>query len=200
MLVQTFKLDSFKEKHLKPVTEKEVREQTQRDIDEVEQIDRLSDAESDDLVIQIESSKEKAQKALEDDLLNFLDEGGSQTTYRDKLAVLGLIKLKSVEFSKGWEYFCLPTREGSDLRVGGKNFKTKAGVVIILKAPDETTYTRAMGVTYDPVIDHGAITTLVIQAENTYDRHRGFSTASAPVLSPTVPEGHVKTESGIYIK
>lgn len=190
-------VETFKQKFLKPQSEKELKEEIQKDADEVEQIDRLPDDKADELVIQVESAKEKAQKALEDDLLNFLDEGSGEITYREKLATVGLVKLKSIEFSKGWEYFCFPTREGGQVSVGGKTFKTKAGVVAVLIAPDKTTYTRAMGVTYDPVIDHGAITTLVVQTENTYDRHRGFSTASQPVVKPV--DDMKKTDSGIYL-
>lgn len=191
-------VQNFKDEYLKPKTQEEAKAESIQDLEELELIDKASDTEADEIVIETETRKEKARKALEDDLLNFLDEGGSRTSYRERLASVGLVKLKSIEFSKGWEYFCLPTRENGNLMIEGKNFETHEGIVAILKTPEGKTYSRAMRVTYDPEIDHGAITTLVVQCENTYDRVRGFSTASE-VQTPPDPEGYKKTESGIYV-
>jgi hypothetical protein len=208
-------VDSFKEKHLKDedanltLTEKKKKKQDEiaKEVWELEQID--NDSTGDAFVIKTEQAKEKKAKALEDDFLNFLDEDKNYSSYRERLAAIGIIKLKSIEFAKGWEYFCIATKEGSNIgiksvingEVVNRTFATKNGIAVILKDPAGGTYIRAIGVTYDPVVDHGALTTLVIQAENTYDKVRGYSLSNLTIpTGATTPDGsYTKDKSGLFI-
>jgi hypothetical protein len=187
-------LETFKKKHLpnqnKTVLEKEkeARIQVEEDTAEVNAI-----AESDKAFDSLMKEQEASSKALEDEMLNFLGETKSFADYRDRLAAVGLTKLASIEFSKGWEYVCLSTDGKHPITIGGKSFETKAGILVVLKAPDGTYFARAMGVTYDPTIDFVAITTLVLQAENSYDHKRKI------ILPTNFNEGLTQTESGLFI-
>lgn len=162
------------------------------------ELEEIDSERGDDFVIATEQAKEKQEKALQDDLLNFLDEDKNITNYRERLAVVGELKLKSIEFVKGWEYFCKSTDGHTKLTVFGKSFDTKPGIVIVLKDPSGQTYIGAVGVTYEPEIDHGALTTLVVQAENTYDKVRGYSLTD--IQLPIGTPGYQKNQAGIYTK
>lgn len=195
-------IEKFKDKYISDpdrnltLSEKELkkREELEREEWELEEIDS---PHGDEFVIKTEQAKEKKAKSLQDDLLNFLDEDRNYISYRERLAAIGEMKLKSIEFVKGWEYYCRSTEANQRIKVFGKSFDTKPGIIVIIKDPLNKTYIGAMGVTYDPVIDHGAITTLVIQAENTYDKVRGYSLSDIQI--PVGNKDFTKDKSGIYV-
>ena len=166
---------------------------------ELEQIE--SDEHGDDFIIQTEKAKEKADNALQADMLDFLDASKhSMLGYREKLARIGVMKLDSVEFSKGWTYRCLPTSEGQQIHIGNKTFNSKAGIVVTLTSPDRKNFVRAMTLTYNPEVDHGALTTMVLQAENTYDKYRGLILTQNNLPGQTTASDYIKKASGLYTK
>lgn len=196
MSVKKFKDKYLKDKHESPLEERKSKEEElEREEWELEEIDS---ERGDDFVIATEQAKEREERKLQDELLNFIDEDHNITSYRERLAVVGELKLKSIEFVKGWEYFCISTTGDSKITVFGKSFATKPGIVVILKDPSGQVYIKAMGVTYDPEVDHGALVTLVVQAENTYDKVRGYSLTD--IQLPISSKGYNKNEAGIYTK
>jgi hypothetical protein len=194
-------IKKFKDKYLKEkdtLTYSEQKKAKEEELVREEwELDEIDSVRGDDFVIATEKAREKTEKALQDDLLNFLDEDHNIVNYRERLAVVGEVKLKSIEFDKGWEYYCKSTDGKTKITIFGKSFDTKPGIVVILKDPQNRAYIGAIGVTYDPEIDHGALVTLVVQAENTYDKVRGYSLTD--IQLPIGAQDYTKNDSGIYV-
>lgn len=136
-----------------------------------------------------EDEKKRKEKKEVDSVKNSIFEKGIGT-YLTRLAKHGNSLLDDVDFEKGWEAEFVPT-SGSPINIYGKSFKTKQGIVCILKAPTGEVYVRAVRVNFDPDVDMSNVHKLSIQAENTLDSYKGL------LLSDKKKEK--KTKDGIYL-
>lgn len=138
--------------------------------------------------------EERKQEQTQKDTIATDLQGAVNITYKTKLAEYGLGKLADVGFPPKWEFYCVPTQKGS-LDIFGKRFKTQDGMIIVLRSPKKDVYIRAVGLTYDPIIDMKNINTLAIQAENTLDSIKGLLLSDNKDTMATFP----KTQGGVYL-
>jgi hypothetical protein len=140
---------------------------------------------------QTEGDKQKQQKEKIDDVNSFL-EGERQRafTYRSDLANYGNGMLPDI-LDKGWEGRFLAT-DGSLINLYNRSFKSKEGLVLVLKYKDEV-YIRAIRTTRDSQVDTNAVRVMCEQAENTIDSRKG-------ILLSDKKNQPKKTKGGVYLE
>lgn len=161
-----------------------------REIEEAE--DYLKQVESGGrkfVVEDIEKDQKAQRKATEDFLSGLETKKLYKITYRRKLADELQKKLEEIDFPKGWKYNAIPTDGKTPLRVYGRGFDTKEGIVLVLKSSKGEVFIRAVSTCYQPEVDFKAMNILAVQAENTVDSAKGI------LLS----DKDKKTKSGIYL-
>lgn len=172
--------------------EKETRKKREmsEDLDYLRQVENRGGKKF--VIDEIEEGRKKEQDA-EDQVKTYL-QGKGAFSYRKTLANHALNKIHNLDLGDKWEYDVIPT-SGEDITVYGKRFKTKPGVVAILKA-DRNVYIRAILTSYDPDYDFNAMNLLVTQFENTIDSIKGL------LLSDNIdtPSTLKRTKSGIYLE
>jgi hypothetical protein len=114
--------------------------------------------------------------------------------YGEKLAAYGQTRLILIDWPEGWEYYMLATF-GKPIKLYGKWFDTKEGILCVLRSPRGDVYTRAVLTTSNPIIDMKNVDTLVTQAENTLDSYKGLLLSDNVDTVSTLK----KTKNGIYL-
>ncbi len=169
---------------LKIQKEKEKKREAEKADDYLRQVDKLG---SDFVVADIEKDRKKAKKKADAFLTSLGQKKLYRFTYRSSLAKNLQNKVSEIDFPDGWEYKAIPTDGKRQIRVYGKYFDTKQGVVLILKSPKGEVFIRAVQTCYRPEVDFKSMNILAVQAENTVDSAKGI------LLSDK------KTKSGIYL-
>ena len=131
----------------------------------------------------LEKEKEAAKKAIE-------EEEAKIEEYKDKLADELREKVSAIDFPNGWQYDTLPTSDNRQITIYGQSFKTKQGIILVLKSPKGEVFIRAVRTCYKPEVDFKAMRILAVQAENTVDSDKGILLSDKKVK---------KTKSGIYL-
>lgn len=176
----TFKYENedFTPEELKDLERKDFDPKLLKNIQEKKDKDFVEVMEDDDrgaaYVEGVERGKISKAKDLKDEAANYVDmgKGGSFSSYRANLAEWGMWILMHKNLPKGYEYHCIPTKEGS-LDIYGKNFKTKDGIIFVLKDLDGKVYIRAMGISLDTEVDVSNVQLMAVEVENTIDSIEG---------------------------
>jgi len=168
-------------------TEKEKKREAEETDDYYRQVDKYGSKITVEDIEREESKKAKDK----DDKKTDLQGRKHLFSYERQLAKYCQEGLNKIDFPEGWEYHALPTH-GSDIRLYGKYFKTKIGVIVIVRTSDGDVLVRAVLTTQDPQIDMKNMDTMVVQAENTVDSAKG-------ILLSDIPKGPKRTKSGIIL-
>jgi hypothetical protein len=146
-----------------------------------------SEAEGMDYVAKTEQEKQAVaakQRETVTDIADLLK--GRPWDYMSNMAEWAMWLLMHIEWTIGWDYHCIPTKSGNK-NIYGKNFATKDGILFVLKAPNGKVFVRAMSCCFDAPIDINAVTTFVVQAENTLDQYnRVLETESIKKFDETI--------------
>ena len=163
-------LKDLERKDFNPKLLEDIQEKKDEDFVEVMEDDERATA----YVEGVEKAKISKAKDLRDEAANYVDLGrkGSFASYRINLAEWGMWTLMQKGFPKGYEYHCIPTKEGS-LDIYGKNFKTRDGIIFVLKDKEGKVYIRAMGISLNTEIDVSNIQLMAVEVENTIDAIEG---------------------------
>lgn len=119
--------------------------------------------------------EKKDEKKKNDETANWLENQISHRIgYRRRLAEYAeLESWTRLDSREGWIYNCLAT-SGERIKIYGKNYTTREGVVHVLKSPKGDVFIRAVGVNYNPEVDISNIHTMFTQAQNTIDSAKGL--------------------------
>jgi len=146
-----------------------------KNLQEERQTDFLDKMESEESgTAYVKKTEEAKLKQAFDQKLAAMDylSGLPHVSYRTNLAEWGMWKLMNIDWPVGWEYHCIPTKQG-EMNVYGKRFDTQDGILFVLKSPKGTVFMKAVSCNYDPEIDTHALTQLSVECENTLDSFRG---------------------------
>ena len=169
--------------------EKSKKREMEEDLDYFKEVDRPDGWK---FVGQYEKAKDDAGKTIVADEKTLLQMyQGRKISYRTLLAKFGQEALARIEFPKGWEVTCLATGARRILKIYGKQFKSREGLVVILRSPSKEVFIRAIRVIYKSEVDYGAMKNLVLQAENTLDSEKGLLLSDRPKEK--------RTKSGIIL-
>lgn len=118
--------------------------------------------------------KEKISRHVKqkEEVMNYLDMSADFASYRANIAEYGMWLMMSKFFPVGYEYHCVPSKEGT-MNIYGKTFDTQSGIIFVLKEPKGKVYIQAMKCYYDPTIDVPAIQLMAVNVENTVDMLEG---------------------------
>lgn len=118
--------------------------------------------------------REKIKKAHDqkEEAKNYVDMASGYDSYRVNAAEYGMWLLMHKEIPDGFEYHCVPTRQGN-MNIYGRDFETKDGIVFVLRDPKGQVYIKAMRCTYLPDLDIEAISKMSLEVENTVDYVQG---------------------------
>ncbi len=142
------------------------------------------------VIADIEKDKKKEKTAADKFLNDLQTKKLYRVTYRRKLADELREKVSAIDFPNGWQYDTLPTSDNRQITIYGQSFKTKQGIILVLKSPKGEVFIRAVRTCYKPEVDFKAMRILAVQAENTVDSDKGILLSDKKVK---------KTKSGIYL-
>ena len=182
--------DKFKTNDAAIKPARSTKEEQHEDQEHLRQVD-LPESEGGGHVFieQTESDKAKKHQKEIDDVNSFLEnEKQRKFTYRRDMAEYGNSKLPDI-LTTGWEGKFIPT-DGSLVNVYDRSFKSREGIILVLKYQTEV-FIKAIQVTGDSPVDTNAIRVMCEQAENTIDSRKG-------ILLSDKKEN--KTKGGIYLK
>ncbi len=120
-----------------------------------------------------ETQKLKDSKAKKEEAADYVANTLSHESYRANLAEWGMYLLMQKDFPIGFEYHCIPTKDGS-LNIYGKHFFTQEGILFVLKAPNGKVFIKAVMCCYQSEIDVNAVGLLSVEMENTVDSLKGL--------------------------
>lgn len=164
----------MKKKKTKQELHEEGKKEMGEALDYLKQVDRLRDESSRKYVIEKEVERVKGEEKGRHDIKNALsNQKHAKFTYRRRLAIYAQTSLATIDFPAGWEYYGVPT-DGKQVRIFGKWFASKEGILVIVRSPQGEVYIRGILCTMNPEYDVKAIDILVIQAENTLDSAKGL--------------------------
>jgi len=178
---------------MKSGTRLEQQQQNKKELGELQdEFNEIEGIHGREYVVNKEKAKLKARKAHEQNIASDLEtKKKSKVAYRERLVSFG--NTLFTDFEENWEVQFIPTGN-STVRIYGKQFQGKEGVVLILKSPTGKVFIRAVSTSYDPPTDIAAVKTLSVQAENTVDSVKGLLANELPVRN-----GGKKTPGGIYL-
>lgn|SRR3990167_851487 len=146
-------------------------------------------------VVDTRKEEKKEEKKSQDNLKSYLEiRRQARYGYRERLATYAFERMVQQNFPLEWEYYCIPT-DGRNMMIFGKGFKTKEGILFIIKSPKGDVYVRGVALVHDPEYDVNAVNIMVIQVENTIDSARGFLLSDNKDTASTMK----KTKGGIYV-
>ena len=141
--------------------------------DYLKQIERSDSEGGRKFVVDKIKEEEKEKKDKSDTVKSVLESKKQRhVSYRYDLAKYGNWLLEEQE-TKGWHQEFVPT-DGTRVKIYGKFWKSKPGIILVLKDPAGNVYVRGIKTTYVPEYDEAGIKTLVVQAENTIDSYKGL--------------------------
>lgn len=139
--------------------------------------------------------EQKKEQNQEDDWKTYLQNKSRRTnTYIQRLTDYGNKKLYQSDLDEQWVGSFIAT-DGHAIELFGKSFKTKRGLILVIKSPKGAVYVRGMTITSDPNYDINAVNVLVIQAQNTIDGEKGLLLSDNVDTDSTLK----RTKGGIYL-
>jgi len=149
--------------------EKKKKREMDEDLDYLKQVEKPGGRK-----FVVDKIKDEEQKE-KDRIANIASglQSDAKVTYHTRLAAYGQAGLETLDWPTGWEGYCFPTN-GSDVRIYGKQFKTRVGIQVIIRDNNGFIYARGVLTTMNPIIDMKNVDTLVVQAENTIDSAKGL--------------------------
>lgn len=167
-----------------------------REQEDEEHLRQVDTEEGPEFIRQIEDEKKKVNDLNLQNISSVLNsKRRSPIGYRATLRNYGNGMIIDSELDKGWGAYFVETNGGKTISVGGRTFDTKEGLVMILKAPNNKSFARAIQVIYDPAFDVNAVHVLLEQLDNTIDSEKGLLLDK----KKDSQSGFKKTEAGIYI-
>lgn len=144
-------------------------------------------------VAQYETDKKEKEDKVSDTVKNQISDTGP-VTYRTRLAEYWQKEMNKLDFRQGDEGYVVSTNDGS-VRIFGRTYKSKQGIIVVLKTKEGNVYVRCIRVSNNPEIDMNAMQNLLNQTENTLDSLKGIllSDRKDPLT------GLNKTKSGIIL-
>lgn len=178
----------------KPKTSLELKQQKKReleaDLDYLKQVDQPQGRK---FVSDVRKAEQKKEKTIEDNYKSNLEYDRQRSSYYDRLAQWGAKRLAEADIESGWAYGCMHTKRG-DVILWDKKFKAEDGVLVAIRSPQGTIYSRGINLTFDPEYDLNAINMLVMQAENTIEAQKN------PQIDGKDTKGVLKqTKGGIWV-
>jgi len=115
-----------------------------------------------------------------DDALNALDmKKKFHASYKRELAKNLSDMLVMLDWVRGWSAEVVVTN-GSPIRIFGKPYETKDGILLVVKTAKGNVMHKGMLVTGEPALDYAGLYNITLQVENTMDKARGLLLAEAP--------------------
>lgn len=138
-------------------------------------------------VKQLETIRFESQKRQDDEVLNKLSSRKKRFgSYKQELAKALVTYLTPLDWLPGWTADVVLT-DGSAIKIKGRPFQTKEGILLVVCAPDGRVFHQGILVTKNPVMDYQAVLTLSIQTENQMDHERKSLLSSEPQRT-NIPE------------
>jgi len=176
--------------------------QDKKDLEFVETME--DDIKATKYVADKETDKIKKAQDLKEEAANYVDmaKGGSYNSYKCNLAEWGMYLLMQKRFKPRYDYHVVPTKPGS-LDIFGKNFKTKDGVIFVLRDMQTgSVFVKAIGISTDTMVDVSAVQLMCVEVENTVDACEGSleATDSNKIVEDAVRKHGLVDQYGKPIK
>lgn len=144
----------------------------QKETQEVLETGQEDEKKGKKVVGQVEQISQEDKKEQTDDTLSKLSMCKSfGSSYKETLAAALYDYLKILDWPFGWTADIVIT-DGSPIKIKGKPFVTKNGILLVVCTPDRRVFHQGMLTTQDPVLDYSAMMTLAIQTENQLDKEQ----------------------------